>query len=783
MSHRACTIAIWILGLFSQLSLAGPLQDAPPDLEPSLMAAKANRPELERALRDVPAEQREGLAFLIANMPERDLTSLQADFLLAKVKLAYQTRAEVPWGNQIPEEIFLNDVLPFSTVDEERDSWRQEFHDLCLPLIKECKTPAEAAIKLNSQIFKILNVKYSTARRAANQGPKESMASGLASCTGLSIILSDACRSVCIPARLVGTPMWSNKRGNHTWVEIWDKDWQFTGACEQDPSGLNRGWFVADAAQALEDSPENAIYAASFRKSKTSFPLVWAPESKMVFAENVTRRYTQKNTTPTTEPGKVRLLVRVLDGAGKRLQKQVTIHTGDPKKVVFEGTSRGESADTNDILAPQLAVDQTYQIVVEGQQFPFKIAADAKQSEVEIVLGSDPGMTPTLQKLAEAVEKHPDSLEKIADEPIAKEALSKAEAAKARELLWQAHVAQVRKTRAEELDQKILKEGDKSMPFFYKTFGDKPKNGRSLWISMHGGGGAPEAVNTQQWDNQKRLYTLDEGVYLAPRAPTNTWNLWHESHIDTLFTRLIEDLIVFEDVDPDRVYVMGYSAGGDGVYQLAPRMADSWAAAGMMAGHPNGVSLLSVRNVPFALQVGGLDAAYNRNQVGKEYGEQLAKLRADDPEGYLSFVKIHDGKGHWMNGEDKVALPWMAERTRNPVPARVVWKQTGTPHDRMYWLAVPKSEAKGDSLLIATYQGQEVSIEKAEGISHLRIHLDDRMLNLDKPITVTYQGKTIFNAIVPRTASTMVETLENRGDPKLVFDGAIDLELPALASP
>ena len=41
--------------------------------------------------------------------------------------------------------------------------------------------------------------------------------------------------------------------------------------------------------------------------------------------------------------------------------------------------------------------------------------------------------------------------------------------------------------------------------------------------------------------------------------------------------------------------VVGYSAGGDGVYQLAPRMADSWAAAAMMAGHPNGVSPLSLR--------------------------------------------------------------------------------------------------------------------------------------------------------------------------------------------
>ena len=37
--------------------------------------------------------------------------------------------------------------------------------------------------------------------------------------------------------------------------------------------------------------------------------------------------------------------------------------------------------------------------------------------------------------------------------------------------------------------------------------------------------------------------------------------------------RLIENLVVFEGVDPNRVYLLGYSAGGDGVYQLAPRMA------------------------------------------------------------------------------------------------------------------------------------------------------------------------------------------------------------------
>ena len=35
---------------------------------------------------------------------------------------------------------------------------------------------------------------------------------------------------------------------------------------------------------------------------------------------------------------------------------------------------------------------------------------------------------------------------------------------------------------------------------------------------MHGGGGAPKRVNDSQWENQKRLYKLDEGLYVSPRA-------------------------------------------------------------------------------------------------------------------------------------------------------------------------------------------------------------------------------------------------------------------------
>ncbi len=121
---------------------------------------------------------------------------------------------------------------------------------------------------------------------------------------------------------------------------------------------------------------------------------------------------------------------------------------------------------------------------------------------------------------------------------------------------------------------------DLRMLFWYKVFGEAPAERRSLFISMHGGEGAPKEVNDQRYENQKRLYQPEEGVYLVPRAATNTWDLWYQSHIDIFLERLITDMILFEDVNPDRVCIMGYSAGGDGVCQLAPRMADRLATAG-----------------------------------------------------------------------------------------------------------------------------------------------------------------------------------------------------------
>ncbi len=213
-------------------------------------------------------------------------------------------------------------------------------------------------------------------------------------------------------------------------------------------------------------------------------------------------------------------------------------------------------------------------------------------------------------------------------------------------------------------------------------------------------------------------------------------------------------MVVFEGVDRDRVYLMGYSAGGDGVYQVAPRMADRFAAASMMAtAIPTRSSPLGLRNLaPFALHVGANDSAYNRNQVAREYGDKLDDLRKGDPTGYEHLVEIHPGRAHWMNREDASAVPWMARFRRDPTPKKVVWNQDDVTHDQFYWLAVPPGQAKARSTVVASIEGQEVRIEKAEGVDKLIIRLDDRLLDLDKPVKVTSGGKTLFKkASISRT--------------------------------
>lgn len=329
---------------------------------------------------------------------------------------------------------------------------------------------------------------------------------------------------------------------------------------------------------------------------------------------------------------------------------------------------------------------------------------------------------------------------------------------------------------AQSWSNEILESGDYEMPFWYSIKGEAPEYGYPMYISMHGGGGTTKELNDKQWENQKRLYGEVDGVYLAPRAPTNSWNLWHRDYMDDFLLQTITYAVRELNVNPNRIYLLGYSAGGDGTFNLAPRLSDRFAAAAMMAGHPGDAEAENLRNIPFAIYMGALDSAYNRNGLAQEWSDRLGALQENDPKGYTHRVVIYPNKGHWMDNEDKEAIDWLATFTRNPYPQHIIWVQDDVLATRKYNLQVTNPK-QGDRLVVSyDKKTNSVTIEESD-YDGVTIWLNDSMLDLDSPVTIYYQGDEIFNGIAKRTEENITQSIEGRYDPSYAFSAKVEVDL------
>ena len=375
----AMTVAVFVAT--TQLNAAS---SSNPELNEAI--ASSTRPEaLQKLLKQTDKKYRDELAYLLIHMPKADRDTMSLDLLVENVRLAHQVRKQYPWAQALPEEVYLTDVLPYYVVDEVRDAWREELYELFAPAVDTCSTLEEAIRAVNSNIPALTGVHYNTLREKTNQSPRESMRQGMASCTGLSILLVDAYRAVGIPARFVGTASWHDNRGNHSWTEVWlDGQWRVTEYYF--PSQLDHLWFMADASKANPADRRYAIYATRFGEASDWFPMVWCGEEdtpidslpRYIGAENVTQHYitlAHEQQVRHTEAG-THTLLRI---AGYT-RKGATLHSADRAVIgvdIFAGTEQmgggltaGPTRDMNDqftLLIPKTAPYELRYNNAEGQ--------------------------------------------------------------------------------------------------------------------------------------------------------------------------------------------------------------------------------------------------------------------------------------------------------------------------------------------------------------------------------------------------------------------------------
>ncbi len=260
--------------------------------------------------------------------------------------------------------------------------------------------------------------------------------------------------------------------------------------------------------------------------------------------------------------------------------------------------------------------------------------------------------------------------------------------------LWNAVKNELKndRTRQDEMNRKEIKcQNNQTLRFYDLEVGKAGPSGYCLFVCLHGGGQGAASMNDGQW---RDIIPFENGgfkpgtIAVAPRGITNSWNLHFVDESFPAITRLIENYIIFKNVDPNKVYLMGFSAGGDGTYSLSERIPYLFAACSPQAGHPNGVSTINLCNLPTYLAAGEKDTSFKRNEICVEYYRKILAQNGKYYGNYIAKVEVVAGSGHsfqcwrlprnsFFNGSNRpsssndTAFTFMYSYTRNPNPKEI----------------------------------------------------------------------------------------------------------------
>lgn len=196
---------------------------------------------------EMTAAEREAMEFLYGSMSTADMGDYDGEFFLGNVRSALRARDEMPWGRDIPEELFRHFVLPVRVNNERLDGFRMLYYDTLRKRVGGLSLH-DAALEINHWCHEKATYTPSDARTSS---PLAVIRTAEGRCGEESTFTVAAMRAVGIPARQVYTPRWAHTDDNHAWVEVWvDGRWRFLGACEPEPE-LDVAWFNEPATRAM----------------------------------------------------------------------------------------------------------------------------------------------------------------------------------------------------------------------------------------------------------------------------------------------------------------------------------------------------------------------------------------------------------------------------------------------------------------------------------------------------------------------------------------------------
>ena len=323
--------------------------------------------------------------------------------------------------------------------------------------------------------------------------------------------------------------------------------------------------------------------------------------------------------------------------------------------------------------------------------------------------------------------------------------------------------------------------------------GYDPSKAWPLLLTLHGTNRNDDARAGPLWmSTWLRCAAVKEKFILV--APTTVRWTWGNLKAHARIFQALEEVRAECRVDPDRVYADGMSMGAGGAWDMGEHYPDRWAAIAPRCGAPHlrrkkDKSLLvmlgeNFRNLPVYHVAGALDKL-----VPVDYAR--AGRDALKAFGYEQVYKEYPEGGHeWSLEKDEDVAAWLESKKRNPYPEEVVFKTYEKAFTRSGWLEIVKrTEVRGQPAVHMDIHGKEAerrteyfpdAVARAkrtgnaiavtgEELKEVRLWLSDAMVDFDKPVVVTFNGRKVHDKLVKRSVETLIEDYRKRRDPGMTF--------------
>jgi len=273
------------------------------------------------------------------------------------------------------------------------------------------------------------------------------------------------------------------------------------------------------------------------------------------------------------------------------------------------------------------------------------------------------------------------------------------------------------------------------------------------------------------------------GYYLvAPFARSNT-DFQGVGELDVI--HVFELLATRYPIDPDRVFLFGYSMGAMGAFTIGAHFPDVWAGIISISGRADyylwkdldrdkvepykrhlidmefGASMLgNYRNLPVLMYHGGADTLVKLEQ-SRQLHKKLEKLGAD------CTLHVLPGEDHWIMNRvllDDAVFKWMAKKRRNAWPAEVDFTTYTIRYRRCYWVTVLDMARWGEPIKVhAKFNRDKTVLEvKTQNVASLRLNLAGELVGAAPRLTVRINGKT-YKVTRPGPATYEVEPTKRAG--------------------